>query len=70
MTIDDYSETPTMAQTTVEQRIHVIGLPRFELGTFGPPDHRNLSRTSVWTASSRGFNDVCLTGLTGISVSV
>ena len=39
-----------------------VGLPRFELGTFGPPDHRNLSETSVWTASARGYNDVCLTG--------
>jgi len=39
-----------------------VGLGRFELPTFGPPDHRNLSRTSVWTASARGFKDVCLTG--------
>ena len=42
--------------------LRVVGLPRFELGTFGPPDHRNLCRTSIWTASARGFNDVCLTG--------
>ncbi len=39
-----------------------VGLPRFELGTFGPPDHRNLSRTSVWTAGARGFRAVCLAG--------
>ena len=44
-----------------------VGLGRFELPTFGPPDHRNLSETSVWTASARGFNDVCLTG-TPVSV--
>ena len=30
--------------------------------TCGLTDHRNLSRTSCWTASARGFNDVCLTG--------
>jgi len=38
-----------------------VGLGRFELPTFGPPDHRNLSEVSIWTASARGFNDVCLT---------
>jgi hypothetical protein len=29
--------------------------------------HRNLSRVSAWTASARGFKDLCLTG-TSVSV--
>ena len=40
----------------------MVGLPRFELGTFGPPDHRNLSGVSIWAASARGIRDVCLAG--------
>jgi hypothetical protein len=39
----------------------------FVLWSWGESKHRNLSRTSVWTASARGFNDVCLTG-TPVSV--
>ncbi len=42
MTIDaalnGHSETRTTVQTTAEQWIYVVGPPRFELGTFGPPD--------------------------------
>jgi len=30
--------------------------------SWGESKHRNLSGTSVWAASARGFNDVCLTG--------
>ena len=39
----------------------------FVLWSWGESKHRNLSETSVWTASARGFNDVCLTG-TPVSV--
>ncbi len=31
------------------------------LWSWGESKHRNLSETSIWTASARGFNDVCLT---------
>ena len=54
-------------ETPIQTGYLSVGLPRFELGTFDPPDHRNLSRTSVWTTSARGFNDMCLTG-TPVSV--
>ncbi len=54
-------------ETPVQTGYLFVGLPRFDLGTFGPPDHRNLSKTSVWTASARGFNYVRLTG-TPVSV--
>ena len=30
--------------------------------SWGESKHRNLSGESVWTASARGFNDVCLSG--------
>ena len=37
----------------------VGGAAGFELPAFGPPDHRNLSETSAWTGSARGFRAVC-----------
>ena len=46
----------------------ISGLPSWlSWWSWGESKHRNLSRTSAWTASARGFNDVCLTGM---SVSV
>ena len=49
-------------------RPEISGLPsEFGWWSWGESKHRNLSRVSVWTASTRGFNDVCLTG-TPVSV--
>jgi len=31
--------------------------------TCGLTDHRNLSDVSIWTASARGFKDLCLSGM-------
>ena len=39
-----------------------VGLGRFELPTFGPPDHRNLSKVFIQTPSARGIRPRCSSG--------
>ena len=41
----------------------VVRPPGLEPGTCGLRDQRNLSETSAWTASARGFKAACLLGM-------